>query len=83
MQLTKCYLQNRYNLIKGTKMKKLGTGNYTERQKLHFESMKNWYDKNRHLITSSKNVIEVDFKNKKIIKGATRHVKKLINNKAA
>ena len=39
MNLTKCVMQNRYNITKESKMQKLGTGNYSDRQKLHFESI--------------------------------------------
>ena len=63
-------------------MQNLGTGNYTERDKNVLEFYKKFYAEKRHTITKSENVIHVNFKTKKVIKGTTRKVKDYTNRAA-
>lgn len=75
-------LEEQYNIQRKMKMEKLGTGNYSKEDKIYWLSFKDWYDKNRQVITKSKNVIYVNFKTKKIIKGASKQLKHNINKAA-
>lgn len=55
---------------------------YSVENKFYWASMKKWYDNNRAMITKSKNIIHVDFKEKKIIKGSSQFIKNVINKAA-
>jgi hypothetical protein len=82
MVLTKNHLENRYNFLRRSKMEKLGKGVYDENDKKYWARMNKFYKQNSSNIKKSKNVIEVNFKTKKIIKGTTNAVKEIINKAA-
>jgi len=71
---------NAKNLNSMEKMTSMGNGNYTDQDKNNIKFMADFYEQKRHTITKSKNIIKVDFKNKKVKSGVSIEVRKRVNN---